>query len=335
MWSIRLNRDLIEEWVEQALELSEEGSEAQARALLARINIEPGAVPDETLDLTVRTVERLGDEALDSYALGARSQAAFTRGRFDEAVIWSDRRLQLMTRIDDPDHLCEAYESGMPVAAAVGRFDEARRLVELHEALATSLSAHHRVHAISLELELAELLGAWESVARETGRAVDLVGKNLNTPCVRNPRDLLICAAAHACLGDDATARDLEKSAAEIGQVGYDSYLSEPRLRLALARSDRREIEALTALPLERVFVWGPAVFATRLDALVALGDRERIEEEAQALRVPGATVEPFALRALGFAREDKGLLTLADEGFARLGLEWHRRQTDRLVSGL
>jgi predicted nucleic acid-binding protein len=33
MWSIRLNRDLIEEWVEQALQLAEDGSDAQARAL--------------------------------------------------------------------------------------------------------------------------------------------------------------------------------------------------------------------------------------------------------------------------------------------------------------
>ncbi len=335
MWSIRLHRDLIEEWVEQALELAEEGSDAQARALLARINIEPGAVPDETLDLTVRTVERLGDEALDSYALGARSQAAFTRARFDEAVTWSGRRLQLMARIDDPDHLCEAYESGMPVAAAVGRFDEARRLVELHEALATPLSAHHRVHAISLELELAELLGDWESVAAATDRAVELVGKNLDTPCVRNPRDLLLCAAAHACLGDDTAARDLEKAAAEIAQVGYDSYLSEPRLRLALARGDRREVESLTTLPLERVFVWGPAVFATRLDALVALADRGRIEQEAEQLLAPGSIVEPFALRALGFARDDDALLALADDGFARHGLEWHRCQTKHLVSGL
>jgi hypothetical protein len=44
--------------------------------------------------------------------------------------------------------------------------------------------------------------------------------------------------------------------------------------------------------------------------------------------------VEPFALRALGFAHNDDRLLALADEGFARLGLEWHRRQTEHLVSG-
>ena len=83
------------------------------------------------------------------------------------------------------------------------------------------------------------------------------------------------------------------------------------------------------------MFVWGPAVFATRLDALVALGDRDRIEQEAEQLLSPGSIVEPFALRALGFARDEDGLLTLADAGFARLGLEWHRRQTEHLVSGL
>lgn len=335
MWSIRLNRDLIEEWVEHALALAEEGSEARARALLARVNVEPGTVPDEDLELVVTTIERLGDEPLGSYALGARSQAAFTRARFHEAASSSDRRLELVARIDDPDHLCEAYESGVPVMAAVGRFEEARRLVEQHWALARRLSPHHRVHAISLGLELAALLGDWAYLAAETDRAVDLVEKNLDTPCVRNPRDLLLCAAAHSCLGDEPRARELEAEAARLAPEGYESYLSEPRLRLALVRGVRHEAEALAALPLERVFVWGPAVFTTRLDAMVALNARARIEREALALAEPGSVVEPFALRALGFARADDELLARADDRFLRLGLDWHRAQTERLVAGL
>jgi hypothetical protein len=45
--------------------------------------------------------------------------------------------------------------------------------------------------------------------------------------------------------------------------------------------------------------------------------------------------VEPFALRALGAARNDDELLARADERFAELGLAWHRSQTERLLAGL
>jgi class 3 adenylate cyclase len=335
MWSIRLNRHLIESWVERALELAEDGSEAQARALLARVNVEPGAVADSDLERVVRAVENVGDDALGSYALGARSQAAFSQTRFQEAAAWSDRRLDLVARLDDPDHLCEAYEAGVPAYAAMGRFGDAGRLIELHDVLAARLSAHHRVHAVSLRLELAEVLADWNVIVETTDRAAELVARNLDTPCVRNPRDLLLCAAAHACLGDDDRARELERDAARIAPQGYDAYLSEPRLRLALERGDREAAEALVALPIERAFVWGPAVFSTRLDALVALHDRSAIERDAAALAREATILQPFALRALGYAANDDALLSRADELFQRFGLDWHRAQTERLIAGL
>jgi hypothetical protein len=78
-----------------------------------------------------------------------------------------------------------------------------------------------------------------------------------------------------------------------------------------------------------------PGRLRTLLDAFVALGDQGRIEQEAEQLLAPGSIVEPFALRALGYARGDDALLALADDGFARHGLEWHRSRTEHLVSGL
>ena len=81
--------------------------------------------------------------------------------------------------------------------------------------------------------------------------------------------------------------------------------------------------------------MWGPGIFATRLDAFIALGRRDWIEAEAPRLTQPGTTVEPFALRALGAARDDEELLARADERMAELGLDWHRAQTDRLLAGL
>lgn len=335
MWSIRLNRDWIEEWVERALELAPEESEAQVRALVARANIEPAEISEEELKRIAGLAEALGDVQLRSHAFGARSAAAFDRRQFTEAAAWSERRLELLSEVDDPDYLCEAYESGVPVAAAIGRFGESRRLVELHWQLARRLSAHHRVHAVSLGLELCDVRGDWASLAAETDRVADAVAENLATPCVRNPRDLLLCAVAHACLGDDIRAVDLEGEAALITPEGFDSYLSAPRLRLALQRGDRQQAEALVMLPLERSFVWGPAVFTARLDALVALGEDELIEREAATLMSPQTFVEPFALRALGAARRDDELLARAQERFEELDLDWHAAQTERLLAGL
>jgi hypothetical protein len=247
----------------------------------------------------------------------------------------SDERLALLPGIDDPDHLCEAYEAGSPAAAAVCRFDEARRLAALHGDLAQRLSAHHRVHSVSLELELADALGDWMELASQTDRALAAIDANLATPCVRNPRDLLLCSLAHLCLGDEIRANELERDGHRLAGEGYETYLSGVKLRMALERGDRRALEPLVGLPVERALVWGPSIFAARLDALIALGFRDRIEAEAPELTQTGTTVEPFALRALGFARSDDDALARADELFAALGLEWHRAQTERLIAGL
>jgi hypothetical protein len=79
--------------------------------------------------------------------------------------------------------------------------------------------------------------------------------------------------------------------------------------------------------------VFGAAPIAARLDAIAALRDAARAEEEAVPLLQTGTYVEPFALRALGIVRGDDELLARADERFAALGLEWYRAQTDALLS--
>jgi hypothetical protein len=190
------------------------------------------------------------------------------------------------------------------------------------------------VHAISLELELADVLGDWTALAAKTDSASNLVMANLATPCVRNPRGLLLCAVAHLCQGDEVRAAELERDAERIGGVGYDSYLSGPRLRLAVQRGDARGAHLLE-LPLERGFVWGAGALAARIDALVAFRRFSDIEDEMPTLLQEGTVLEPFALRALGIARRDDELLAKADERFSALGLAWHRAQTERLVSGL
>ena len=332
MWSIRLSRTLIEEWAGRALELAGADSSARARAILARANVEPDSTSDRDLDEAERLAEALGSAELRSYALGARSVTAFERRRFHEAAEWGRRRLQLLAGIDDPDHLCDAYESTAPMAAAVARFDEAGRLAQLHESFARRLSPHHRVHSISLELELADVLGDWRTVVADTDRVADAVTANLATPCVRNPRGLLLCSVAHLVEGDEQRAAELERHADRIGGSGYDSYLSGPRLRIAMLRGERTRLEQLLGLPTERGFVWGAGAMAARIDGLLTIRSRERIEAEAALLLQERTALEPFVLRALGWARGDDGLLGRADALFAALGLEWHRAQTGVLL---
>ena len=74
------------------------------------------------------------------------------------------------------------------------------------------------------------------------------------------------------------------------------------------------------------------AMVTTRLDALLALGRREAVELEAAPLASSRSVLQPFALRALGVAREDETLLQDAIERFEALGLDWHAAETRRLI---
>lgn len=335
MWKVRPDRGRVEEWVDRALELDQERGVIRARALLARVFIEPAEVPDDVVSEAVTLAERNGEPELRSYAFGARSHVAYGRLQFDEAATWSERRLELVTEVEDPDVLCDVYESAVPVAAAIGRFREAKRLAGLHEELGRRLSAHHRVHSVSLELELAEAMGGWEAIAEATGRVEHAVTENLATPCVRNARDLLLCAIAHESVGESGRALELEREAEKLAGEGHERALNPPRLRLALVRGNRDRARALVGIPLQRTFVWGPAVYGTYLDALVAVREHELIERDAPGLVRAGTAIEPFALRALGAAHGDDELLARAQERFAALRLDWHAAQTERLLAGL
>jgi hypothetical protein len=335
MWSIRPGRAKIEGWVSRALDIAEDGSIEAVRALLARANAEPAEASEELLEAVTAAAEAVGDPDLLSFTFGARSHTTFEHLQFEDSVRWIERRLKQVPEIDDPDSLCEVYESAVPVVATLGRFDEARQLAAEHWEIARRLSAHHRVHAASLRLEIDDALGDWNALAAETTLVFDLVAQNLATPCVRNARDLLLGALAHVCLGDESRARELEVEAAAIEGEGHERELATPRLRIALVRGDTEAARALVRLPPMRSFVWGSTVFATLLDALTALREYERIEREAPSLMHPGTSIEPFAVRALGAARQDDELLAQADAGFRDLGLEWHRAQTERLLEGL
>jgi hypothetical protein len=160
------------------------------------------------------------------------------------------------------------------------------------------------------------------------------VAANASTPCVRNARALLVCAAAHAYRGNDDEARRLEEDAEELRMEGFGHILDTPRMRLALARGDLERVERLLAEPMPtRGWHRGWLLLstqATRLDSLAALGRREEVEAWPRARR--GTYLEPFALRALGVVRGDEGLLGQALAAFEALGLDWHAAETRTLL---
>jgi class 3 adenylate cyclase len=334
MWKVRPTRGQIAEWVDRALELAPEGSIARAQALLARAHADPGSVSPDVLDEAGRYADEIGDAELRSFHFAARSHAAFEHRRLDEAALWNERRFDLLPEIEDPDGLCEIYESSVPVVMAIGRFDEARRHAELHYSIARRLSAHHRLHAVSLRLEISDTLGDWPALAGDTELALEAIEENLETYCVRNSRDLFLLALAHLCIGDHDRARELERDGQRLAGEGHERELAGPQLRMALVRGDVELAAKLAQVAPQRPFVWGTSAFAARLDAFIALRDHEAIEREAPEFMTPGTAIEPFALRAVGAARGDDALLQRSQERFDDLGLHWHAAQTERLVEG-
>jgi hypothetical protein len=136
-----------------------------------------------------------------------------------------------------------------------------------------------------------------------------------------------MCALAHARLGDEAEARRLEELSLSGLVVGGPAAREPALLRLALLRDDRDVVERLVAND-PGPSLWDVDYRAARLDALVAVRDSERIEEDAPALIALGGYVEPFALRALGLVRGERALLERAAERFDAMGLGWRAAET-------
>jgi class 3 adenylate cyclase len=326
MWKRRPDRELIHGWIAQALELSEPESAARARALIARSCLDPEGFGDEAAQAS-ELAERLDDLELRSWAWEARTRAAAARGDYDEAAGWSERRFGLVSQLSDPDHISLIYLFGLDSLLAAVRFEEAARITQAHDEVTSRLTPHHRVHAVSMWADLEETVGRWEAIRRLTAQVESAVAANIATPCVMNAASLLVCALAGAHLGDDAEARRLERSADDLGFEGYTVVLDPIRVELAVARGELGEVERKLA-EWSPPGLWDVHGLAARLNALVALGRRAEIDEEAPALVKPNTYLEPFALRALGFAREDEALIDRAIERFESMGLEWHAAQT-------
>lgn len=248
MWRRRPDRDLVDGWIAQALELADPGSEARLRALLALSYWNPEGAADAPRE-AVEIAERLGDPELRSYAYDARAISLFVHGRIELGHELEKRRFELLDRIIDPEHVADIHYA--PITASVwhGDFAEARYLARRHDEISAPLTAHHRIHGVAVLLEVEELAGCWETILTLQHVAEVRVAANADTPCVRNARSLLVCALANVYVGRAEEAKRLERAAEEMRMEGFGHVLDTPRVRLGLARGDLERVERLLAEP--------------------------------------------------------------------------------------
>jgi hypothetical protein len=240
----------------------------------------------------------------------------------------------VVDELRDPDIAADTYGLTIVPAVALGRFREGRRLARAHDAVASRLTAHHRLHGVAILLEVETLAGGWETMAALRERTEQAVEANLDTPCVRNVLSSLLVSAACAYLGDEEESRRLEERAETIGYEEWE-LPNVPRLRLALARGDLERVERLLAEVAhpEGESWFGLITRATRLDALAALRDAKGAEAEAPAFLGGPPYLQPFALRALGVVRDDDSLIEEALSRFEAMRLDWHAAETRKLLA--
>jgi hypothetical protein len=330
MWVQQPDWSLVDGWIQQALELAEEGSLPQGNALAARAL---GDDDEAAARSALAIAERLGDLELRCTSMSVLSYAGLAAGDFGRACALMDQIMTLLPALQNPDACSMTLHSAVFLYLRSGNLGAAARASAQATGAAAGLTPHHRLHAACWQILLASVTGRWEEVRAHAAEAERVVDVNLAaaTPCVLTVSILLNCATASALAGEEDESRRLESKAQGIGMEGnrwYQGWFEPPQIRLALARNQPGVVAELA--PHEMDWEWEPA--STFLDALAALGDRERIETEAPKWLQAGTFAEPFALRALGTARSDRLLLKQALERFEAMELSWHAEQTRRLL---
>jgi class 3 adenylate cyclase len=330
MWRTRPDRQLVKSWIDEALELTEDGTAARVKALvgLAAWDSSSGVEPAKE---AVALAERLKSHELRVATRTQLLTSNLASGRTEEALSQARLLLELLDETRNPDDREGIFWSTTLANLACGRIEPAREYAVLLAETARHLTPHHRLHAVAMGLMIEELAGRWEAVRAETAHAEQAVAENSATPCTMNARGLLVCALASAHAGDEDEARRLEASADALEMKGYGLTIDAPRLRLALVRGDLEAAERLLESG-EAMYFAELAARAARLDALAALGKRDRVEEEARPLLRPNTYLEPYALRALGLMRQNEDLIAQAIERFEKMGLDWHAAETRALL---
>ena len=265
-----------------ALELAEPETRARARALIARCVWAPLGSADAAREAGA-LAERLGDPDLRSYAWDARAITLWVSGEHDLGRALEERRFELLDQINDPDHIADIHYAPVTGCIWLGYFDEARRLAR------PPRRDHERPDAAPPDPRRRRARrgrGArrgWESIQALQPRAEETILGNLETPCVRSPRSLLVCALAAA-----QARRSRPRGAARGRGRGVPDGGVRPRARHAAVAA--RAASAATSTWPSRLSPtrcpdrgWHRAwlllsTHSARLDALARLGQRDELE---------------------------------------------------------
>jgi class 3 adenylate cyclase len=334
MWRKAPDPERIEAWIQRAMELMPADGPTRAKVLIARALW--GGTQDQAAEAGA-IAERTGDADLRFSALAVRSAVAFREREYAQSMTWSQQAFALADSVSDTELVADPDLAAVWPALALGRFRAARQHgAHVHD-INLGLTPHHRVHAVAVPMEVEELLGDWDAVRGWREEAEAAVEANRDTPCVRNPRSILLCALAEEIAGNHQAANALLERAEEIRMEGHGLVLDGPRVRLELVRGNLEAVGRILGdddVLARRRSGYHLGRISIRLDALTALRDRVRLEQEAPQVLVPGTYLEPFGLRALGIVREDETQVARAQARFQALGLAWHAAQTERLVRG-
>jgi class 3 adenylate cyclase len=333
MWREPPPRALREQWLARALELAEAETPARAWALLALGASDPSHRLENANEVLLLG-EAIGDAKLVVFAYETRVLAATEAHRYQEACDWADRALEAGQGLADPGYQSYQHWNAGFVYLRAGRLAAARRFAESFDRFASSLTAHDEVHAVGLHAMIESVLGEWGALGELAARAEAASVANADFPCQFNWRTLLISALGLARLGDESEARRLEETGRANAVIAGPAEVEPAMLRLALLRGDEDEARRILKIlpPLESAF--GVDGAAARLDALLFLGETERLEQEAAPFLDAEGYTHPFALRALGISRGDPALVDRATARFGALGLAWRAAETQALAGG-
>jgi class 3 adenylate cyclase/tetratricopeptide (TPR) repeat protein len=334
MWKKPPPRELCEQWLAKALELSDPDTPARAWALLAHAVSDPSERVATAKEVH-RLGEALGDPRLVVFAYEAQTLAATEENRYQEACDWADRALTAAPKLANPNYESHQYWNAGFVYLRAGRIAGARLFAEHFDELASSLTAHDEVHAVGLLAVVESVMGEWEALRDLAARAENASARNKDFPCQFNWRTLLVCALGLAQLEDENQSRRLAEIGCATAIVAGPPEVEPALLRLALLRGDEEKVRRILDVLPAVGNPWSVDGATARLDALLALGETERLEEEAAPFLGEESYTRPFALRALGISRRDASLVEQAVARFEAMGLEWRAAETRALAGSV
>ncbi len=333
MWLRRLDDSLTAEWITRAVADSPEGTAGRVRALVAQ------SIHHDDLDAgraALALAERLEDPVLRFDALGALEAVSDELGESAKARDLAAVRTELLPLIADPDRIADMLFMNADRHVNLGRFADARGMVDRLEDMVAGLTPHHRMHGLGMRLILDGALADWEAVRQLTPRSEAVIEANLATPCPFSVSALILLATGWTYAGNPSEPERLLARADEIGMAGYIRFHAPRWLRLAIARQDRTEIRRLIdAIEPDWLTPGNWHLWAELFDGLLAIDDRERIETYAPQWLGRDVYVTALATRALGVARRDDALLQNAAARFEAMGLERHAESTRALLGGV